>query len=98
LLIYKPLLVRRVVGESMLPNLKPGQIVVGWKSNQFKVGDIVIIRHDNLEKIKRVGKIEGRKIYVFGDNVAASTDSRQFGYIDQTQIIGRIIWPLTKAT
>jgi nickel-type superoxide dismutase maturation protease len=96
LLIYKPLLVRRVVGESMLPNLKPGQIVVAWRSGRPKVGDVVVIRHDSLEKIKRIGKIESRKVYVLGDNSAASTDSRQFGAIDRTQIIGRVIWPRTK--
>jgi nickel-type superoxide dismutase maturation protease len=97
LFIYKPLLIRRVIGESMLPNLKPGQIVVGWQSGQSKVGDIVVVRHDGLEKIKRVAKIVGHGVYVLGDNAGASTDSRQFGYIDQTQIIGRIIWPRTKA-
>jgi signal peptidase I len=80
----------------MLPSLRPGQIVVGWRVGRPKVGDIVVIKHDRLEKIKRVSKIKGHKVYVLGDNAAVSTDSRQFGYIDQTQIIGRLIWPRIK--
>jgi len=96
LFIYKPLLIRRVVGESMLPKLRPGQIVVGWRSDRPKVGDIVVIRHGSLEKIKRVGRVEGHKVYVLGDNANASTDSRQFGYVNRTQIIGCVIWPRAK--
>ncbi|MGH7142061.1 MAG: S26 family signal peptidase [Candidatus Saccharimonadales bacterium] len=88
-----PFLIRRIKGSSMLPSLQPGQIVIGWRFGQPEVGDIIILRHDGLEKIKRIDKIEGNKLFVLGDNKNESTDSRQFGNIDYRQVVARIIWP-----
>ena len=88
-----PLLVRRVQGLSMLPNLKPGKIVIGWNYGKPKVGEIIIFRHNGLEKIKRVGNIDHDKFFVFGDSPNDSTDSRQFGSIDTDQILARVVWP-----
>ncbi len=77
----------------MSPGLKPGQIVFGWGFGKPRAGELVILWQDGLEKIKRVDKIEGHRLYVLGDNPAASTDSRQFGDIDIKQVRARIIWP-----
>lgn len=88
-----PLLIRRVSGESMLPSLKPGQVIVGLCTGQPRVGQIVIIRHGGLEKIKRVAQVDGKKLYVLGDNAASSTDSRHFGWIDRRGALARVIWP-----
>ena len=89
----QPLLIRRVQGQSMSPNLKPGQIVVGWNHGEPRVGEIIIFQHDGLEKVKRIDQIENGKFFVLGDNLTESTDSRQFGLIDHSQILGRIVWP-----
>ena len=33
------------------------------------------------------------KVFLVGDNPLASTDSRDFGWLPQEHIIGRVIWP-----
>ena len=85
--------IRRIVGGSMLPNLTPGQIIIGRRSKHFELGDVVILSHEGLEKIKRIAHIEGEKLYVLGDNAEASTDSRQFGLIAPEQVLAKVVWP-----
>ncbi len=89
----KVLLIRRVVGGSMLPRLVPGRIVVAHGWGAVSTGDVIILVHDGLEKIKRVSRIEGGKAYVLGDNAEASTDSREFGWVNLHDIIAKVIWP-----
>lgn len=88
-------MLRQVYGESMLPNLLPGQLVLAVGFRKPKIGDLIIFKHDGLEKIKRVKRIDHLKYYVEGDNPDDSIDSRQFGLIDRSVIIGKIIWPRT---
>jgi len=85
--------IRRVVGESMLPTLRPDQVVVIRRKVRLQVSDVVMVRHGGLDKIKRVSAIQDGKIFVEGDNPAASTDSRQFGWIDRQSVQGKVIWP-----
>jgi nickel-type superoxide dismutase maturation protease len=85
--------VRQVRGDSMVPVLKPDRLVVVSEKTRFEVGDIVMIRRDGLEKIKRITRLRGDTIYVEGDNPAASTDSRHFGWIAKSSVQGTIIWP-----
>jgi type IV secretory pathway protease TraF len=59
-------------------------------------GDIVVVRHEGLEKIKRIEQIDGVKLFIVGDNQAASTDSRHFGWIDRSAVVGKVIWPLLR--
>lgn len=79
----------------MLPTLRSGQIVLAICRTHFLVsGDVVIVQHDGLEKIKRIKRVDPRYgIYVVGDNPSQSTDSRHFGWIDLDEVIGRVIWP-----
>lgn len=88
---------RRIVGDSMLPAFRASQIVIGfgWFTN-VSPGDVVIIRHGGLEKIKRVHDIQPDKgVFVLGDNPSQSTDSRSFGWLDFDEIIAKVIWPHT---
>jgi len=56
---------------------------------------VVIIRHNGKEKIKRVHEVADDKLFVLGDNAAASTDSRDFGWLPRETVTAKVIWPRT---
>ncbi|MCK9151728.1 S24/S26 family peptidase [Methanobacterium alcaliphilum] len=63
-----------VSGNSMYPTLKDGQELMVLKTDNFKVGDIVISKHPEYDLIvKRVGKIQGDKVYLISDNKEVKT-------------------------
>ncbi|HEY1835444.1 MAG TPA: S26 family signal peptidase [Candidatus Saccharimonadales bacterium] len=90
----KPLLLRQIAGKSMLPQFWDGRVVVasGW-FGRLRPHDVVIIRHDGLEKIKRIRQINDERLFVVGDNEAASTDSRDFGWLEYAAVQAKVIWP-----
>lgn len=79
----------------MKPTLKAGQIVIasGWFL-RAREGEVVIVRHGGLEKIKRIEehRADGT-LYLLGDNLMASTDSRSFGVLHNSAIVGKVLWP-----
>lgn len=81
-----------VHGKSMLPALEDGQDVVSvnW-FYKVKVGDIVVIKVNGKEMVKRVQKIQGQQVFIQGDNKEESTDSRQFGPVSMDQIVGKVV-------
>jgi len=89
----KHFVVRQVQGDSMLPALRPGQLVIGRSTRQLAPGDVVIVSHNGLEKIKRIERQQGDLIYLLGDNAAASTDSRDFGWVQAKTIVAKVVWP-----
>jgi phage repressor protein C with HTH and peptisase S24 domain len=78
----------------MLPTYREGRIVIGsgW-FRELKPGDVVIISHDGREKIKRIQEISKGQLFVVGDNPAASTDSRSFGWLPLELVRAKVIWP-----
>lgn len=94
-----PIYKYQITGESMAPTFKNGEIVF---ANRFaylfqkpKLGEIIAIKdpRDGKVLIKRIKKIDNKKIFVIGDNKVHSTDSREFGMIEQKDIIGKVIYP-----
>jgi len=84
-----------VDGDSMLPTLNSGDVVLLDKATDFQVGDLVLAEHpfrSNVRIIKRIAEItpEGRFILA-GDNAAESTDSRTFGAVSIELILGRVV-------
>ena len=78
----------------MAPALKAGQLVVGRQTRELAAGDVVIVSHNGLEKIKRIEKQEGDLVYLLGDNPSESTDSRSFGWLPAKTIIAKVVWPI----
>ena len=89
-------LIRRVVGESMLPSLRPGRLVIGLKRRQPKIGDIVIAQQAGREVVKRIASHGSRGYFLLGDNPIASTDSRQHGWVDRTAVAAVVITRLSQ--
>jgi phage repressor protein C with HTH and peptisase S24 domain len=77
----------------MAPTLTPGQLVIGRQTSELHSGDVVIVSHNGLEKIKRIERQQGDLLYLLGDNPAASTDSRTFGWVQAKSIVAKVVWP-----
>ena len=53
-----------VVGKSMEPTYRSGNILVAKKSNDYKVGDVIVLKNDQQEVIiKRIAMIGGQQYY-----------------------------------
>ena len=68
LLAFRPFRVVMVIGESMTPTLKPYQLVLAYKTDKIKTGDVVLI--DNMESdtlIKRIKYVAGDKYSYYID-------------------------------
>lgn len=79
-----------VYGNSMFPALKPGQDVLIWCwFYEPKVGDMVVIKKNGKDMIKRIQKINKSEVFVRGDNIEMSTN---FGPIPRAEIIGKVVW------
>ena len=90
------LLIRRVDGSSMRPALSPGDIVI-VRERMPSAGDIALGRRGGSEIIKRVSRIEGDGYYLVGDNSFESTDSRHYGFVNKSDILGTIMIILPRA-
>lgn len=80
----------------MHPTLRKGMLVLAIRFLHIGPGDVVIVRHNNLEKVKRVEKLQDKQVFLIGDNPDSSTDSRAFGWLPQKAIIAKVIWPETR--
>ena len=84
----------RVEGQSMLPVLKPKDLVFARPVNQLSIGDVIVLRHPfktNVTLIKDVAFVnEKGAVYVLGTNLKESTDSRTLGWVLPEHIYGRV--------
>lgn len=84
----------RVVGPSMEPAVRNGDWWVVRAARVYRPGDVVALRHPHrpdLLVVKRIIRIEADGTWVEGDNWAASEDSRAFGAVPATLLVGRLV-------
>jgi nickel-type superoxide dismutase maturation protease len=87
----------RISGESMSPTLKNNDIVLvnrlAYLFYSPTCGDVVACHDPRGGKvlIKRIAKIENNRYFVLGDNLEHSTDSRKFGMIEKSAIVGKVL-------
>ncbi len=78
----------------MLPTLKDGDAVLVDPNAEVEQGDIVLANHpfkQNVKMIKRIGEIsDGENFLLVGDNADESSDSRSFGAIPKSEILGKV--------
>ena len=83
----------RVEGDSMLPALRDGDLVLINPHADFETGDIVLAQHpfkQSVKIIKRIAEIlPGERYILLGDNLPESSDSRAFGAIAAKDILGK---------
>jgi signal peptidase I len=62
-LILRPFFITKVVGVSMEPSLKEGQLVLATTLDKnYNIGDVVLVNYDNEVIIKRIAYVPGQKI------------------------------------
>ncbi len=92
--------IARVQGTSMLPTLKPGQLIFYSVGVEPAVGDVVVARHPETGRliVKRLTKIESDGYWLEGDamnpaTAASSSDSWVFGAVARNAIVGVVVYP-----
>jgi nickel-type superoxide dismutase maturation protease len=84
----------------MAPTYLSGDwLVVHWSRNHM-VGQVVVVEREErpgVFLIKRIVRMQGQKYWVEGDNKHSSTDSRQWGAIEGSEILGRVLFRFRKA-
>lgn len=78
----------------MNPNFLPGDLVLIWRTKNAKKNDVVIFERDEDYYLKRVSKVEENKYFLEGDNKKESIDSREFGWVEKKDIIGKVIYKI----
>lgn len=79
LLLFQPYKLVVVVGRSMLPTLKGGQILLAKKTNKFERGDIVVIKEEDEIIIKRIAYLPEEYYYT-----VLNTDTAEMIMVDNT--------------
>ena len=87
---------RRVVveGRSMEPTLAPGDRLLVVRAGVVHAGDVVAVRDPDGSRrvlVKRIGAVLEDEIVLRGDNPGASTDSRKFGPVPYSAVLGRVV-------
>lgn len=77
----------------MSPTLKEGQLILLTHSRNYKKGDVVMVYYHGREILKRIQEYNDGQVYLVGDNPHESTDSREFGWLVDRHVRGKLVWP-----
>jgi hypothetical protein len=67
--------------------------LIGWKG--VRVGQVIALqdpRDRGRTIVKRVATVSAEGVYVLGDNAGASTDSRHFGVVPLSLVVGPVLY------
>ena len=90
----------KITGHSLEPTYREGDYVligaVPFPAGSIFPGDVVVFRHAALGLlIKRVEQVLGDAVLVLGTH-PDSVDSRSFGPIPLSDVLGKVIWHIVK--
>ena len=93
-----------VAGDSMSPTLVDGDwLVVSWVTPKLEARKVYVIERADrpgifvIKRLLEIGSGENAgKVWVEGDN-KASTDSRQWGWISESELRARVLFRYKKA-
>ncbi|MBA4180113.1 MAG: nickel-type superoxide dismutase maturation protease [Anaerolinea sp.] len=94
-----------VSGASMSPTYNPGDWLIvdlrAFRGRLPRPGEVVILRDPRAPKrqiMKRVSAVTLHgELDVRGDNRAESTDTRTFGPVERSLLVGKVLWRFHKA-
>lgn len=85
-----------IEGDSMIPTLRDGdQVLV--KKKHIVISDLVVAKHPYKKElvVKRVTAIEQNNLFVSSDNQCIpSSDSRAFGFIQNSAVVGTVLYKI----
>jgi hypothetical protein len=81
----------------MQPTINSGDVVVVLR-RQPRAGEVALASVRGREVIKRVKRLDAGKYYLVGDNPDESTDSRHYGNVAKSDILGTIMIVFPKST
>ena len=93
-LLVRRLFPVRVHGSSMEPTLQPGDLNAVSRCRP-RQGLVVVVR-GSPDVIKRVARVDGERLFLLGDNLESSTDSRTRGTVAAEDVAGvarAVYWP-----
>jgi len=96
--LFKQRLRLKVTGNSMTPLLAPGEEILvatkAYRKSLPKIGDLVVLKHPQHHKltiVKRILNIDHDcNCFLIGDNLLQSNDSRHWGLIKSSNLIGKV--------
>jgi type IV secretory pathway protease TraF len=89
----------------MAPTLRSGQRALFLRTNRANkslLGKVVLISRINSSgardfyQVKRISDFKDGKFFVTGDNADFSTDSREFGWITSSEILGKLLFKFSR--
>jgi nickel-type superoxide dismutase maturation protease len=92
----------KVSGESLAPDYREGDFVmivkIPFLMSRLHPGDVVVFRHPLygvlIKKVESVSQ-DHREVFLTGTH-ANSLDSRRFGTVRVSSLLGKVIWHIRK--
>ena len=85
----------KVAGHSMEPTIQSGSFIIATSVPYLflypKVGDIVVVKKNTKNYIKRIQRLRHESYYLEGDN---KEDNLKIQWIDRKNIVGKVIYKI----